>query len=171
MGGQFHKNLNWSRRGLIPLPFFRYCLCLQTARPSLGSSQGNTEALSSYGEYFGENTNLPLSDPCIQSWVVFASYKASSWGHFLSNSFSQVLWCIFVVMENASIDSRPRITVLMRFPLFTLKCSKTIALTWGELYAHATNTQLRPVSSVGRAPVCWAGGREFESWPDQHLGS
>ena len=29
----------------------------------------------------------------------------------------------------------------------------------------------RPVSSVGRAPVCWAGGREFESWPDQHSGS
>ena len=24
----------------------------------------------------------------------------------------------------------------------------------------------RPVSSVERAPVCWAGGREFKPWPD-----
>ena len=88
------------------------------------------------------HTNLPLSDPSIQIWVVFASYTAGSWGHSIhSNSFSQVLWCIFVVIENASIDSRPRITVLMRFPLFTLERSKTIDLTWGELYAHATNTQ------------------------------
>ena len=81
------------------------------------------------GNISEKNTNLPLSDPSIQSWVVFASYTAGGWGHFHSNSFSQVLRCIFVVMENASIDSRPRITVLMRFPLFTLKCSKTIALT------------------------------------------
>ena len=29
----------------------------------------------------------------------------------------------------------------------------------------------RLVSSVGRAPVCWAGGRGFKPRPDQHLGS
>ena len=27
------------------------------------------------------------------------------------------------------------------------------------------------VSSVGRAPVCWAGGRGFKPRPDQHSGS
>ena len=26
----------------------------------------------------------------------------------------------------------------------------------------------RPVSPFGRAPVCWAGGREFKPQPDQH---
>ena len=26
----------------------------------------------------------------------------------------------------------------------------------------------RPVSPVGRAPVFWAGGREFKPWPDQY---
>ena len=29
----------------------------------------------------------------------------------------------------------------------------------------------RLVGSVGRAPVCLAGGHGFEPWPDQHLGS
>ena len=29
----------------------------------------------------------------------------------------------------------------------------------------------RLVSSVGRAPVCWVGGRGFKAWPDQRLGS
>ena len=29
----------------------------------------------------------------------------------------------------------------------------------------------RPVCPVGRAPVCWAGGREFKPRPDQHPGS
>ena len=29
----------------------------------------------------------------------------------------------------------------------------------------------RPVSSVGRTPVCWAGGREFKPRPDQHSRS
>ena len=36
--------------------------------------------------------------------------------------------------------------------------------------ARATRYYRRPVSSVGRVPVCWAGGREFESWPDQTQG-
>ena len=29
----------------------------------------------------------------------------------------------------------------------------------------------RPVSSVGRAPDCCAGGRRFKPWPNQHSGS
>ena len=29
----------------------------------------------------------------------------------------------------------------------------------------------RLVSSVGRAPVCWAGGAVFRPLPDQHSGS
>ena len=36
-------------------------------------------------------------------------------------------------------------------------------------YININNRRL--VSSVGRAPVCWAGGRRFKPRPDQHLGS
>ena len=32
-------------------------------------------------------------------------------------------------------------------------------------------TGRRPVSSVGRAPDCCAGGRRFQPRPDQHSGS
>ena len=39
----------------------------------------------------------------------------------------------------------------------------------GDLFEIVTFR--RPVSSVGRAPNCCAGGRRFKPRPDQHSGS
>ena len=40
-----------------------------------------------------------------------------------------------------------------------------------KIFFVAKMVNLRLVSSVGRAPVCWAEGRGFKPQPDQHLGS
>ena len=68
------------------------------------------------------------------------SQKSQLKGSVHTNAFSKV--CVFFVIENASIDSRPHYR-LMRFRQSTKKRSKMIklqAVTYIELYAHATNT-------------------------------
>ena len=50
----------------------------------------------------------------------------------------------------------------------------TFLLTWTKTcYLQGENCIFFPrkVTSVGRMPVCWVGGREFKPRPDQHLGS
>ena len=42
---------------------------------------------------------------------------------------------------------------------------------WAGINLVQFIVHLRLVSSLGRAPVCWAGGRGFKSRPDQHSGS
>ena len=51
--------------------------------------------------------------------------------------------------------------------------SNEVAIRRGSTVSHWSciifNCHL--ISSVGRVPVCWAGGRGFKPRPDQHLGS
>ena len=52
----------------------------------------------------------------------------------------------------------------------------TEAFVWPSFHFHNFTQRFfqrnrHLVSSVGRAPVCWAGGRGFKPRPDQHSGS
>ena len=51
------------------------------------------------------------------------------------------------------------------------KLSKEKSLLPVRIMLKPVITDRRLVSSVGRAPVCWAGGRGFKPRPDQHSGS
>ena len=53
-------------------------------------------------------------------------------------------------------------------PINLLNCNYKIV---SKAMASRLKFDRRPVSSVGRAPDCCAGGRRFKSRPDQHSGS
>ena len=75
-----------------------------------------------------------------------------------------------------SITHSPVVSVLLSCFYHTLTSSVTYYYTVQkhgntESVCNKLEEQLNLVSSVGRAPVCRAGGRGFEPRPDQHSGS
>ena len=78
-------------------------------------------------------------------------YHSNVTSHFFS-LFSLLLWYRFS-------------GITYRHAKFSEATNETKTAVSGKVHKR------RPVSSVGRAPVCRAGDREFKPWPDQQPGS
>ena len=87
--------------------------------------------------------------------------KAKFLGPFCTNAFSKI--CVFVIIENASIDSHPHIhtTLLMRFRLSTLRFENALEVDQNEnayiscWCGRSTTHQNENNVQKYRRHVCW----------------
>ena len=78
---------------------------------------------------------------------------------------------VFLLVLCESVLFNEGFSTELLFQALWRSLNRSICLAFGpfsQLYAKVLSFL---VSSVGRAPVCWAGGRGFKPRPDQHSGS
>ena len=87
-----------------------------------------------------------------------------SWLDITNPSFFLLVLCESVLFNEG-------FSTELLFQAIWRSLNRSICLAFGPFSQFYAKVLSFLVSSVGRAPVCWAGGRGFKPRPDQHSGS